>query len=222
MVFLYINTMNNELINVYRKFPRLYKVIALLNEFNLGRINTYHNNLHSFEVFEQCVDIVDNLDNLDMEIKEEELYVSALFHDYNHIGKMGSNYSDSLNIERALCDFEILTKNIYDEEFIELVNNIIKSTQYPSIMNHEDKTIEMLIIGDADMTAQLRNNCLITIYGGMKREMNVSDSEFFINQKKFIENLNFNTQYCKDLWEYFKPIRLEELENLASCYQVSI
>lgn len=211
--------MNNELINIYRKFPSLYKVIAILNEYNTGRINTYHNNLHMFEVFEQCVDIVDNLDT---EINEEALYVAALFHDYGHYGKMGINYPDNVNIENAISDFKNLMNQYFDVSFIDTVSDIIKSTQYPDVMNNDDKTIEMLIINDADMTAQFRNNWLITICGGMKKEMGNDDNNYFLNQKKFIDSLKFNTQYCKDRWEHYKPIRLEELESLSLCYHLSI
>lgn len=208
-----------ELINVYRKYPRLYKVIMYINTYNPGTINYYHNDMHMFEVFEQCVDIVDNLDIL---IKEEELYTAALFHDFDHIGKMGQNYNDGDNIKKAIDSFLSYSKYKYSEEFINDTIKIIKSTQYPGIIKDEDKTIEEIIISDSDMTAQLRNNVLISIYGGLNKEMNNDINTFFVNQLKFIESLKFKTEYCRNKWEYLKPIRIEELRNLAICCGMSI
>lgn len=210
----------NNLINIFRKFPKLYKVIAYTNQYNPGRINPYHNNMHMFEVFEQCVDIVTEWTGTE-ELKEEELYTAALFHDYDHIGKMGLD--DKLNIDRALQGFEnYCLSETYTDEFKQTVIDLIKSTQYPSILKDEDFTIEMMFLSDSDMTAQFRNNISISVYNGLKKEFNINDETFFTNQKKFIENLSFKTIYCSERWEYLKPLKIEELENLAICYGVSI
>lgn len=209
----------NNIIDIFRKYPRLYQAIAYTNQYNSGRINPYHNNMHMLEVFEQCVDIVN--DWTGDTVKEEELYTAALFHDYDHIGKMGLD--DSLNIERAIEGFNNYALNInYSDDFKKDVIELIKSTQYPSVIKDEDMTIEMMILSDADMTAQFRNNILVSVYNSLKKEFNNDDEMFFINQKKFIENLNFKTEYCRSRWEFLKPLKIEELENLAICYGVSI
>lgn len=201
--------MEEKVKEVFNKYPNLYKAILYISENNEGINNPYHNNYHMYDVFTSCVECVENIYNV---LDEEELYFAALFHDFNHIGKM--DIDDSLNIERAVDGFSKFFHSELKEypiEFLDSVIYLIKST----VFNGENKkrySLEAKILIDADLNTLFSYKSLLVTYQGLQKESGVSMEQFIENQKGFFDNLKFNTQYFKNKWKSSYYDRLDDLK----------
>lgn len=192
-----------------------YKFIS---ETNTGNNNYYHNFMHLFNVYNACKLINKNI--IFFNVKDfrylNELYIAALFHDYNHVGKQGD---DSINIQAAYDGvdnfFEIYNCKL-DKQ---IIKKFISYTEFPYTVESKDIPMYGKIIRDADMFSLFQDECLIQNYYGLRKEWNMEMKEFLDKQKGFIENIKWNIDFLQDLWvTKQKEINLGLINNL---YQIS-
>lgn len=209
------------MINVYKKFPILFEAINYIIKNNYGDVNYYHNNIHMFETFKMCNDIINSLSDDELNnINELAIYLAALFHDYGHFGRMGID--DTLNIDRAKSNFIVFSRQhieLRNTELVDEVIRLIECTKYPNDITEYD--LSMSIISDSDMNVVLSDN-MLHIYQNLKKEFNLSDEEFFTNQLKFVNNLHFKTKYGQELWSIKKEEKIYEMKELAKCNGIYI
>lgn len=189
------------MIKYYIKFPILTKAIKYIIQLN-NSTNTYHNIDHLFNVFKYCT----ILSEQEIIKNELELYIAALFHDYNHIGKM----SNDKKAKEAVTTFH----SLYPQFNLEYVHYLIDATEYPYTVNENLLTIEAKIIRDADMSYIIEDISIVKLYYGLRNEFEQPLNEFLENQVKFYTNIKFYTQYMQNIWYKIKEDKLKEIEFL--------
>jgi len=175
---------------------------------NTSIVAPYHNQAHIMNMCNTITEIY----LIEQKITEKEyvlLLLAALFHDINHSqGKL----SDDKNIEIALRYFEVFVNQLdmtIDSDDFDDVILLIKTTQYPYVIDAE--TESQKIIRDADLSQIFNYN---SNFGhnvcGLKIELakDMSWVEFMVNNNKFVENVNFETEYMKNKM-------INEKENLS-------
>lgn len=187
------------------------KAFTFITKFNSGYNNPYHNNNHLINVFNNCIEICSyhGLDNNECEI----CGLAALFHDFNHNGKVGQ---DDINIPIAIDAFKIfwetlknnVTNEIYQEYLIR-VPHLIKMTNFPD----RPKSITLIerIIQDADMLTMYNDDWKDSVIIGLAQEFKIPLKEHINNQFTFIENLDFCTVYAKNKHNDNKEKLINEL-----------
>lgn len=176
--------------------------------FNNVTDNPYHNNSHLISVFDGVLKMCKYYD-----IKNGDkisLVLSAIFHDFKHNGKIGH---DDVNIKTAIKGFDTWFYRL-DEELQSLVNrenvyNLIKCTEFPR--NREPLSLQESIIMDADMLCAYSSNWPNTIIIGLSKEYNVSVKQQIDNQIKFLNELNFYTDYAIKIHKDKKDKLINEL-----------
>lgn len=191
----------------------IIKAIIYINEKNPSNHLPYHGIDHLYSVYEMCNKIVysdKNYRNLD---KKDELFIAALFHDFNH---SGGKLTDAENISNAILgcnDFLDTIENTLDRD---LIHEIIRATQFPSVIDKADLNEHQKIIQDADMCYLFTDLSIVKLYCGLRSEFNQDLKTFLDNQINFFNSLSFNTEYCNNLWNNIKNKRVEELELLKN------
>lgn len=197
--------MNTELI---------FKAINWISKNNPSNHLPYHGIDHLYMVFEQCMKIYHTDVKLRMKVTHlAELYIAALFHDYNH---SGGKLSDSENIENAINGVIEFLNSVENNLDVEVIKFLIKSTQYPAIIESSQLTPEAMIIQDADMCYLFENISIVKLYTGLRNEFNQDLETFYKNQEDFLKSVKFNTDYAIERWPRILDRRLEELEMLKN------
>jgi hypothetical protein len=200
------------MIQIYEKHPLTLKAITFINESNPSNNAPYHGIDHLFEVFKFSYTIFEN-DTLckSIKINKLELLIACLFHDYNHsTGRL----KDSENISNAIDGLTEFHK-IYPEFDLEISKDIIRATEYPYTLPDEGLTIEQQIIRDSDMCYLFNDISIVKLYQGLRTEFNQNLDDFLSNQSKFLDNVQFYTEKCQQMWSYsYKDVRKKELEML--------
>ena len=180
-----------------------YKYISRKNK---GNDNYYHNFFHLYSVYKAVSDIMyvlklDHTDPIKIDY-EQELKLAALFHDFNHSGKLGP---DSVNIEEAIKGLENFLDFHKDRDDVKkldknLMIDIIKITEFP-YRTTENLPLYAKIIRDADMYSLLQDWSIVTNFYGLRKEWNQDLLEFLTSQTKFIEGLKWNCEHLQQLWD---------------------
>lgn len=188
---------------------------AYIIRYNNGLNNPYHNNIHLYGVF---IDVIKMCNHYDVNGKEKvSMGLSALFHDFNHNGKIGN---DDVNINVSIEGFHKWLSTINEKEKIDididLVEKIIRTTEFPLRPNPD--TIEEKIMMDADMLSTYKTNWFDTVIVGLSREYNVTIEKQIDNQIKFVNNLTFYTGYAKNIHDKNKNDLISELNFLKQIF----
>ncbi len=141
------------------------------------------------------------------------LLIAAMFHDYNHDGKMGN---DEAEIERSIKNAKEYLLPV-DHDLIEIVSNFIRATQFLYV--ECEKNMGADIIRDADMSQLFDDEWLQQIIFGLSREMSITAVQMLQLQLKFVPAMVFHTQWAEEVFVPIKDIRLAQvrqiLENLS-------
>lgn len=177
----------------------------------------YHNFYHILTVADNCLEACAYY-NLDIN-KEINIIVAALFHDFSHsMGKL----KDNENIKNAIISFEEWYND--NNQYNSLINkenviDIIKSTEYPYVIDSKDLTIEQKIIRDSDLCQMLLDNRIQQVYIGLSTEMNLSIYDMLKGQEKFINSIIPNTEWFKIKFLKNNYYLLNEIKKLIKIYE---
>jgi len=204
--------MKVEVINLISNDALLKKAFNYLINHNQSKKAPYHNNKHAMFLCDSIHEILSE-DNTGEDIdytEKRELYLAAIFHDFNH--SQGLRTDDD-NIRVAINEFLLFTKRddvkpIIKNEPIELVKviEIIQATRYPYIIPSKELTYQQKVIKDSDINHILELNKFFYVMIDLKDEMfnDSSWSEFFEGNTVFVKQLQFETTYMKN--KYTKKI----------------
>lgn len=137
----------------------------------------------------------------------QELGVSVIFHDFNH---SGGKYEDEVNIKFALEALRNCPKEYFPEGFesFSISEELIKSTQYPYIINDEDLSQQQKIMRDCDILWIIDSSSLIQNIIGLGTEMSFKGEihELIENHKNFVieSSKTFRTGYAVDIFDSLK------------------
>lgn len=152
----------------------------------------YHNLRHMLHVFYMCHEAIRYMASLGGDYRFSErgarnLLIAALFHDFDHTARSGS---DDLNIEYAI---RALKANILEEDrdSFEDIAQLIRLTQYPYTILHEDLSELGLVIRDADMSQALNPAWIQQVVFGLAYEWGKTPHEVLRMQGGFHKNLRF-------------------------------
>jgi hypothetical protein len=189
----------------------ILNAINFLNISNPSNFLPYHNIDHLWMVYNYCQKITDMINNSD--VKETELFIAALFHDYNH---SGGKLTDNFNIDNAIEGVTLFHK-AHPEFDLNYVSYLIKCTEYPYSVLDIDLTIEAKILRDADLSYVFEYISIVKLYCGLRKEFNQTLILFLNNQFNFLSNINFYIPEFQNLWKGgIQELRLLELEELKA------
>lgn len=121
------------------------------------------------------------------------LLIAALFHDFDHTGKAGS---DAVNISRAIA---ALHKYASTEDLDALpdIEHLIQVTEYPYTIPSSELDLPGLIIRDADMLQAFDPAWIQQVIFGLAEEWGKSPLEILTMQEKFLGKLTFHTAWAR-------------------------
>ncbi len=170
-----------------------YDYISYLEKHNLGKDNPYHNLEHCYTIAIRSVEgaIVNSASTID----QRRIFLSALFHDFNHsAGKLTDNQNISLAVEGLQQFFNIeldnhSDKELFGENALSEMEKIIQVTEYPFI--HEPKTLLEKIIRDSDLMQYLEVD-YEKFMNGLGEELNLNitkeqTKDFILSQKTYTD-----------------------------------
>jgi hypothetical protein len=175
-------------------------------ENNIGRDNTYHNNLHMMTIAVNCweffyVECPDKAN--DDECSLAQLIVAACLHDMNH---SGGEFDDEENIRRA-CEAVDKIEGSLDKQFYHgfgrKVEGLIRITQYPFV--YIPKTRLQKILRDCDAMQAYEPDGVEVILEGLRMEMRgrlgyvPTRVEMYEGQLKFMANIEYYTETAKSI-----------------------
>jgi hypothetical protein len=144
-----------------------FRYISLNNVSNNA---PYHHFQHMITVTKWCL-YLSKLEGVYPYTKEfYELLLAAMFHDMNH--SMGKE-KDDYNVTQAILAFHSwnTNKDISGKK----VEEIIRATEYPYVIESDKLTIQQRIIRDADLMVWLEDDWFQNAILGLNKEMDVND-----------------------------------------------
>jgi hypothetical protein len=169
-----------------------YARIIFRNAQNL--LNPYHNFRHMLHVAWLCWNACRYYQLQLTSRQRRNLMIAALFHDFDHPGKVGQ---DDLNIERAI---RALDKYILPEDrpHFEDIAGLIRATEYP----HQGETVglelRVQILRDADVMQGFSVAWIQQILG-FAAEWQKTPAEVLLGQTKFFQELKLSTEWAQKM-----------------------
>lgn len=200
----------NKSLEIIKEYKLEYYLDCLL-KYNSGNINYYHNYEHTMVVLKNVYDISKTYPTIDEYLRE--LFIVAIFHDFNHTG--GRLKNDSENIIRAIEAFDKFT--VEDNVSNIRIKNTIRATEYP--FKNEELDILQKIIRDADVMQWLEPDYTQHVLLGLNGEFHNSSEitiELIQNSLDFMKSVEFFTEYTKNQMKQYLPEKIEELEYLIT------
>lgn len=139
--------------------------------------------------------------------KLQELGVAVIFHDFNH---SGGKYEDEVNIRFALDALKNCPREYFPPgyENFSTAEDLIRSTQYPYIINDEDLSQQQKIMRDCDILWIIDSSSLIQNILGLGTEMSFKGEiyELIDSHRKFVieSAKTFRTGYAMDIFDSLK------------------
>lgn len=202
-----------------RKYPLLQDAFAYVLNNNKGN-NPYHNTNHLITVFYFCMEMADYY--ILPDVRKVTLGLVALFHDFNHNGTIGN---DDVNLKNAYLGFLDFYADVINDELYNVRMDDIEPETFKMILNHTEfpsrpnpNTIEEKIIMDSDMLPNYAEGQSMNILIGLSKEFHTDIKNQIGNQIKFIENLQFYTDYAQKLHKQNKDKLISSLHYLQSIF----
>lgn len=123
--------------------------------------------------------------------------VSAMFHDFNH--SEGKNKDDQNVADAKEGVRKFAKENSITNSDLEFIDKMLDATQYPYIIENKDLNKYQAIIRDADIMQLLEYNWLQQTILGLSKELGMSVEEFMKGQKKFMDSVEFISDYGKKM-----------------------
>lgn len=155
--------------------------------------NPYHNLRHMLHItwlcYDACVYYRHRLSPRQMRV----LLIAALFHDFNHSGKVGNDHRE---IKRAVVG---LKKHIQRQDLflLEEIVELIKITEFPHQKTPLSLSLSSQILRDADLSQGLSDAWIQQSAIGLGMESSIDPIEMLKEQISFYEKLSFKTVWAK-------------------------
>ncbi|MFM2395252.1 MAG: hypothetical protein RLZZ546_3235 [Bacteroidota bacterium] len=175
-------------IEVIKKLKLEKHLSNLLND-NKANNAPYHNLNHTLCVIKNVYYIANQENCIKKEITT--LVLAAIYHDFNH--SQGAKKDDE-NIKEAI---KALKK--YVEDNTDTIEELIKATQYPYVIEDKDLSPLQKIIKDADVMQIFEDNYIQQVILGLSTELKMSVKDFLGMQSKFLDNLKYYTKAAQDI-----------------------
>lgn len=182
--------LNNEE-GLYEGNLRHYFRVVFFEATNLQ--NAYHNFRHLFHVLWLCYAASRYYKNKLTKRQIRNLLIAAMFHDYNHSGKVGNDDAEIAKaVEAFLC-------NVLPEDMAEMENivKLIEVTRFPHLPL-ENPSLSELIIRDADISQTFNVAWFQHTIFGLAKEMGKTALEVLKMQEGFLKNIHFGTEWAKN------------------------
>jgi len=176
---------------------------VFFNAQNLS--NPYHNFRHIFHVLWLCNEACRFYAKKGEPLTKRQvrnLFIAAMFHDFNHTGMSGN---DDLNIEFALRGLE---KHLMleDKEHLPEITGLIKATQFPYAIPSSDLDLSGQIIRDADMCQALSVAWMQQVVIGLADEWDKKPIDVLRMQAPFLQKLEFLTEWAQQAFDLEEKI----------------
>jgi uncharacterized protein len=183
-----------------------YVIQRLENELNPHYV--YHSLNHTLDVVRssEIIALHENISEKEIEI----IKTAAYLHDIGIIVQFKGHEKHSVNIAQ-----EILPQFGYEPDDISIIIELIHSTQMPQVANN----ILQQIICDADLDYLGRND-YFKISSLLRKEwfylfkMDFSDIQWYMSQKAFLNNHNYQTASSRKLKNETKMQNILEIQSL--------
>lgn len=165
--------------------------------------NPYHNIRHMLHVLWLCYQACEYYKGRLSKRKMRNLLVAALFHDFDHTGKGGT---DDKNITNAIAGF---TEHMLEEDrpYGREIRRLIVATQFPYVVDVAEDDLLGQIIRDTDLSQALNPAWIQQVIFGLAAEWNKSPMEVLWMQEKFLANLKFRSEWAR---QTFPPNAIAE------------
>jgi 3'5'-cyclic nucleotide phosphodiesterase len=139
------------------------------------------------------------------------LLIAALFHDYDHRGVMGN---DTENIALAMNTLEELVLHVDKESLLD-IKLLIRATEFPHVITHDELPLEGLILRDADMMQAFSPTWIQQVVFGLAAEWGKSPKEVLAMQKSFLGAVAFQTEWARlEIPDVVVALKVNEAEAL--------
>jgi len=182
-----------EIIDKYELLSKALKYIILNSSSNYA---PYHNLNHLLTVTKHVYYGLKTEGILDGKNGVLSL-VAAMFHDFNH--SEGKNKDDKNVADAKKGVREFAEKNHITNLDLEFIDKMLDATQYPYVIENKDLNKYQAIIRDADIMQLFEYNWLQQTILGLSKELNLSVEEFLKGQKKFMDGVEFISDYGKKM-----------------------
>lgn len=179
---------------------------ALINDAT-NIANPYHNLRHILHVFWECYNGAKYHRISSREMRN--LLIAALFHDFNHSGKLRGR--DHEEVEVAIMSLKNYLLPEEGREF-EDIATLIKATQFPYVIPDEDLSVSAMILRDADMSQNFSPVWIQQCWLGLAEEMGVDPIKFLKMQPAFLKSIKFHSNWGKDEFNPRRAIHIQEIE----------
>lgn len=154
----------------------------------------YHNARHMFHVTYMSHEGMRFYQDGQMTPREgRALGIAALFHDFDHCGMKGD---DDLNIEKSIRRMrEHLL--LEDAALTEEIAFLIKTTQYPYVVEEKDLTLSARVLRDADVSQTFSVAWIQQVLYGLAEEWGMSPMEVLQLQEPFLRGLKFHSGWAR-------------------------
>jgi hypothetical protein len=202
-----------SIIEIISKYELLSKALKYIISNSTSNYAPYHNLNHLLTVTKHVYYGLKTEGILDGKNGMLSL-ISAMFHDFNHSegkNKDDKNVADAKEGVRKFADANSITN--LDLEFID---KMLDATQYPYIIENKELNKYQAIIRDADIMQLLEYNWLQQTILGLSKELGMSVEEFMKGQKKFMDSVEFISDYGKKMKKEKWPQIVKEVEALEN------
>jgi hypothetical protein len=154
----------------------------------------YHNFRHMLHTLWLCYDASLYYRDIMGPRGVRDLLIAALFHDFDHSGRLGN---DDLNIEAAIRG---LRTHILPEDKGHLPNieRLIRATEYPYTVPTNELTLLGQILRDADLCQTLSPVWLQQVVFGLAAEWGKTPLEVLKAQEPFLKSISFHTEWAQE------------------------
>ena len=141
-----------------------------------------------------CYDAIKFYRNEISKTEARQLLIAAILHDLDH---SGTKKDDSIQVNQAIESFN---KNIDEKDKIyqQEIEEIIRATQYPYIIETEKLPLLQQIIRDADMTQTFSEAWIQQIIFGLGKEWGYRPTEMLERQKTMLEGFKWHTKWAEE------------------------
>jgi hypothetical protein len=174
----------------------------------------YHNFRHMMHVTWLCYEACSFYSNILSNREMRNLLIAAMFHDFDHLGRLGN---DDINIMIAIRGLQkhILTE---DSPYINEIEDLIRATEYPYKKIEGKLSLCKQIIRDADLSQALNPTWLQQVVFGLAAEWKKLPFEVLKGQDTFQKNLKFYSDWAKTKWP--QELINEKCEEAARLIQI--
>ena len=205
--------MNNDAINIIWHDEILRVAFNYLIEHGTDNLNPYHNINHLLTTVKNAK-IAAEFEGLST-YEKRHLYFAALMHDVDH---SAGKTNDTQNVIRSKSTvLKILVDRKITEIDINLINDIIDATEYPYVIPFEELTHIQKIMRDIDLSQTFESNWVHQIIYGIGIELHVNFDSMIIIQRKFANNVKYNTNWGRVTLD---PLRYKHIELLDKLIEI--